>query len=257
MKESSKRRARVNIAVQEILPIDEANASSASDVQVVQVVENKNYELQMDINASSVLIKGKKDWLDNFQLIFALKLIQTKFPNFNINYKTVLFDLDKIIRGNLFDSSHYCIIKPNSLFVLHLCKNHWALLSNVNCESYSWNLYDSLNNVSYVYALQTLFSCMSEIDKDVSYYIINHIVLPKQKGTSDCGLFSLAYSHSLCQGIDPSNVLYDQSQMRAHYNKCAIDGKFEPFPSQDNLKRSLRKPGKSSFIFSCKTLNFE
>ena len=41
-----------------------------------------------------------------------------------------------------------------------------------------------------------------------------------QSGGSDSGLFPLAFTTSLCSGIDPITVTFTQSQMRPHLLLC-------------------------------------
>ena len=37
-----------------------------------------------------------------------------------------------------------------------------------------------------------------------------------QSGTSDCGLFSIAFATSLCLGLDPVHITYTQGDIRNH-----------------------------------------
>ncbi len=45
---------------------------------------------------------------------------------------------------------------------------------------------------------------------------INHIDVQTQSNCSDCGVFSLAFATSLCQGEDPSIISYIAYQLRDH-----------------------------------------
>ena len=60
----------------------------------------------------------------------------------------------------------------------------------------------------------------------------------KQLGSSDCGLFSVAYITDIAFGLDPSHHVYQQSDMRDHFFKCLEQKKMEPFPVVKN--RTLR-----------------
>ena len=55
----------------------------------------------------------------------------------------------------------------------------------------------------------------------------------EQIGGSDCGLFAIATATSLCFGIPPSTVLWEQKQMRMHLVKCLESGNLTPFPARD------------------------
>ena len=49
----------------------------------------------------------------------------------------------------------------------------------------------------------------------------------------DCGLFAIATATSLCFGIPPSTVLWDQKKIREHLRRCFENGKMSPFPGRD------------------------
>ena len=81
----------------------------------------------------------------------------------------------------------------------------------------------------------------------------------RQNGIDDCGLFVLAYIHTLCKllfnnfsskkikniffykgaGLNPSNLHFDQTSMRIHFNKCLTNSPFDPFPSEARNKQKL------------------
>ena len=46
-------------------------------------------------------------------------------------------------------------------------------------------------------------------------------------------LFAIATATSLCYGIPPSTVLFDQNQMRKHLVRCYESGKMVPFWARD------------------------
>ena len=52
----------------------------------------------------------------------------------------------------------------------------------------------------------------------------------QQFGSSDCGLFAIAFTVHLAFGDDPQHIAFEQSQMRPHLLKCFQRKKMEPFP---------------------------
>ena len=60
--------------------------------------------------------------------------------------------------------------------------------------------------------------------KDDRSLDITVVLQQQQKGTSDCGLFCIANSVALANGIDPSTVSWDQNKMRDHLYKCFEQG---------------------------------
>ena len=53
----------------------------------------------------------------------------------------------------------------------------------------------------------------------------------KQLGSSDCGLFALAFATDLCHGLDPTKQSYNQEMMPRHFVSCLEKGKMTPFPN--------------------------
>ena len=46
--------------------------------------------------------------------------------------------------------------------------------------------------------------------------------MQRQTGCVDCRLFAIALAYSLCCGLDPHAMHFEQVQMRPHY-ECCID----------------------------------
>ena len=61
---------------------------------------------------------------------------------------------------------------------------------------------------------------------------INMVRVQKQQGIDDCDLFAIANAVSLARKIDPTNVTYVQSQMRAHLINCFQECEMTSFPSK-------------------------
>ena len=54
-----------------------------------------------------------------------------------------------------------------------------------------------------------------------------------QSGSSDCGLFPIAYATAVALGQDPGHFLFNQQQMRAHLHDCFLNGMLTPFPHEE------------------------
>ena len=52
--------------------------------------------------------------------------------------------------------------------------------------------------------------------------------MPKQAGTTDCGVFAIATATSLLHGMNPSE--YTQSLIRSHLIQCFETLDLTPFP---------------------------
>ena len=104
--------------------------------------------------------------------------------------------------------------------VVHL-DDHWVCLTNYNPwldpnNPYgTWHLYDSLQAPD-IY-VPRLTSVIHKFTDGVSCSI-NHVILPKQLGKHDCGLFALGYATALCMDINPASLIFNQSRMRQEFN---------------------------------------
>ena len=56
------------------------------------------------------------------------------------------------------------------------------------------------------------------------------VKMQKQKGTSDCGVFTIKIATSLAFGINPTASVFEQDCMRGHLSKC-LEAKKRLFPT--------------------------
>ena len=55
----------------------------------------------------------------------------------------------------------------------------------------------------------------------------------EQVGSNDCGAFAIAFATSLCEGIIPSSVYFDQNSLRQHIFNCLVTGRMSSFPGKE------------------------
>ena len=72
-----------------------------------------------------------------------------------------------------------------------------------------------------------------------------------QKGSSDCGLFSIAYATDLAYGNDPASYRYDQTKLRSHFLECLEKEFLTPFPKQMVIPGRAKSEGISIYC-SCR-----
>ena len=59
---------------------------------------------------------------------------------------------------------------------------------------------------------------------------------PSQHGATDCGLYAIAIATSLANGMDPSQQIFHQGDMRSHLVDCLSSKKMIPFPIKKNYR---------------------
>jgi len=122
---------------------------------------------------------------------------------------------------------NHCVLNDAYILISHT-KSHWVTVTSITFDSLlydpcSWFLYDSLHNDSYYYLAQQMLLRLNSSCK------LKRLACQTQHGFDDCGLFSIANAITLCEGRDPSSIFYNQSFMRAHYDKCILNKEFSRF----------------------------
>jgi len=143
----------------------------------------------------------------------SLKLLQRQYPLLYVQAPSVHTTMGG------FD---YC--PHETVQIVHNGANHWILLSSLAGNIV---VFDSLNTRP----TQVLIKQISQLfSADRRTPPFRQVVCHKQLGSTDCGLFAIAYSIDLLCGVRPNDVIYDQSKMRKHLIGCLEVGVILPFP---------------------------
>ena len=86
--------------------------------------------------------------------------------------------------------------------VLNVYGSHWITVSNIGCPTGTVDVYDSL--LSRTLSSHTKKHIASILYLTSKKITVNFVAVQVQSGSSDCGLYSLAFAASLCAGEDPS-----------------------------------------------------
>ena len=166
-----------------------------------------------------------KAWLTNLHINHYLELIKKEFKSslvFN------LFSPEFLEHSNVEFQPYDPYDFRESVYLLH-AKDHWVVLSSIDLpgvvnetDEQMWFIFDSLSWRPGNFLLATLCSLKPQFNKlfaGLSSLKLHHFKHSQQQvGTSDCGLFALAYVHSLSLKRNPSTIVYKQDIMRAHFN---------------------------------------
>jgi len=117
-------------------------------------------------------------------------------------------------------------VQNNFIQILH-DKNHWLTISTVETDESDVYVYDSLYR-QLSDKVQSQIACIMKTPfRQINAHFID---IQRQSGTSDCGVFAIAFATSLCFGQQPELLSYNQPLMRQHLMKCFEAGKMELFP---------------------------
>ena len=102
-------------------------------------------------------------------------------------------------------------------------------ISSVGCDPATVNVYDNMN----LQLTDELKRIVADLIQTSSKSItINYVKMQYQSGSSDCGLFAIAYACAICHGLDPSNLIYRQDSMRRHLIRACNVAKLTVFPCE-------------------------
>lgn len=75
-----------------------------------------------------------------------------------------------------------------------------------------------------------------------SSLMIRRQSVQQQKGSVDCGLFSIAYAVEVCSGNSPEVAIFAQERMRQHVLHCLTKGSVQPFPYMLQIEDTVVRP---------------
>ncbi len=170
--------------------------------------------------ANSDLLLEQDVWLTSSHIMVALTNIKKNYPDYAGFDDTLRFQNPSFVPN---------IIRNKTVFVFHVL-NHWVTVTNIDFSHHHndkevWFLYDSLQNKTYYNKTLQILKRIRQQD----ILLVNspcHI----QNGTNDCGLFAIANTLNVVNGICPSNQSYKQEEMRKHFNECVRNNEFVRFP---------------------------
>ena len=159
--------------------------------------------------------------LDDSVIFSALQLLKRQYPLLIIQPPSLIYSCFE-----------YCPFE--TIQILHNGNHHWILVTSFNGDI---TIYDSLNTNPTSSIIKQLSQLFSPDDTVPSY---KTSPCHQQIGSTDCGLFSIAYAVDLLLGNNPSNIIYDQSKMRVHLLNCLETELITPFPKyKQNISSQL------------------
>ena len=106
-------------------------------------------------------------------------------------------------------------------------------------------------NLSTILQISKIYS----VSTGQSVLEIKKLSVQQQRGTLDCGLFSVAFAVEICLGRNPQHASFEQKKMREHLYTCLNNKVFTAFPtmgSSEVLPRPLPVVQKVMIYCSCR-----
>ena len=171
-------------------------------------------------NQDRLNIRNKEE-IDDFIILQAMNLLQKQYPTITTQPPSLAF------------STGYSYCPSETVQITHTGAHHWVLLSSMYSKT---AIYDSLNLQPTDFLLNQiwqLFSC------DNSMPNFEQIKCYEQVGSTDCGLFAIAYAADILNGNNIYDLIYAQTKMREHLIACFEQRKITTFPLYE--KRNTEK----------------
>ena len=165
------------------------------------------------------ILRGDK--LNDLVINFVQKLLKKQFPFVKGLQSTLLQSKPLKPSDNSFTSC---------LQVIHCRNDHWMVTLTMHSgPTAKVQIYDSL--------FDTIDSQTKTVISNLFGSAANPkiIVVPRQAGIKDCGVFALANLITLCFRMNPADTHFKQDLMRLHLVQCMESSTCTPFPLTKEL----------------------
>ena len=123
--------------------------------------------------------------------------------------------------------------------VLIVRKSHWITVSTIDCPPSTINIYDSLHEMLPEKIKNLIADLMQSQHQTIT---VNYMNVQRQSNNGNCGPFALAYAASLCESQqDPTEIVYNECNMRQHLVSCIDNGDVTPFPHKRVKSKNQEK----------------
>ena len=156
--------------------------------------------------------------LDDNVINAAQKLIKKKFP------------LVDGLQDTLLAQTSFSRCTSEGVQIHHTGKIHWITSSSIGGQQV--NVYDSLYADLTDSTEKQLAQCYQNYIDHAGQLHVKMPLIQQQKGSTDCGLFAIAYAYELASGNGHvcNEMVFEQSAMRHHLVECLEKEEILPFP---------------------------
>ena len=185
--------------------------------------------INLDLRDKNTITSGKK--MTDMHINAAQQLLKRQFKNINGLQSTLLqkkLPLESI---------------ENAIQILHVRNDHWAVVTTVGLTEKEKNYlryYDSAYSTLFEDTEQVIVQLFGPSRFQQHTLNVQIMVTPRQFGSTDCGLYAIAVSTAIAHGIDPSNQVFTQEEMRPHFVECLESQCLKSFPVQK--KHRVKNP---------------
>ena len=167
--------------------------------------------IKLTLNDRDAIIGGEK--LNDLVINFAQKVLKMQFPGVKGFQSTLL--QEKKGKGTF---------HVDKVQIIHSHGNHWIVATTIEAISYDVKVYDSVFDDVDDHTALLIRNIFGSLAKPKA------VVIPKQLGEHECGLYAIANAAALCFGKDPATLHFKQPLMRVHLVQCLEQKRITHFP---------------------------
>ena len=167
--------------------------------------------IKLTPNDKDAIMNGQR--LNDLVINFAQKVLKMQFPGIKGFQSTLL--QEKRGKGTFY---------VDKVQIIHSHGNHWIVAATIETTSHDVKVYDSVYDVVDGHTALLISNIFGTLAKPKS------VVIPKQLGEHECGLYAIANAAALCFGKDPATLHFNQSLMRIHLVQCLEQKRIANFP---------------------------
>jgi len=244
-----------------------SSTSLLGDEQVDTYAETvwlpSNHIYHVDLKKKDkAIIEGTMEngWLDDIIIDAAMCHVGYQFNHIKGLQSCVLASCNKFRKQGPEDGPVLQIVNTD----LDGKGSHWILLSTFNCPPATVDVFDSCNSCYLNDRVQAAIASLIRTDGSILTLRFQYSDL--QHNACDCGLYAIANMVTVANGINPSEVMYDEGEMRACLIRSLENQVIEVFPhvpfnSQHGelaklhieLFCSCKMPDNNLLYFECET----
>ena len=162
-------------------------------------------------------------WLTDKIINEAQSLLKKKYPYVN--------GLQDVTLGLTLS---FAIQTEEFVQILHTGHAHWVTVSNIGCKDGEINIFDSYPPVTTTHLLDQIAALLATPRSIIN---IRYMDTQLQYGSTDCGIFAIAFAATLASGDQPGAFHFDQPQIRKHLIHCLETQCLSDFPVQRRRRR--------------------
>ncbi|KAL9978130.1 hypothetical protein ACROYT_G015617 [Oculina patagonica] len=182
-------------------------------------------DLGLSEKDKNILLSGQK--LTDNHISAAQKIIKKQFPH-----------VDGLIDTVLVSNNDIPSPPTQEALQIHHIPGHWLMSTSFGGAV---TVYDSSNTTLAPQLRRQLARVYSPLANGADKLIEVKVQRCQQQiGGKDCGLFAIANTIALANGVDPATVRFQQTKMRKHLQQCLENHTFTMFPHSSNESTSHR-----------------